>query len=129
MGTGLHLSEMSRPAGSLTMSDADQLVYWAESQMPRIVGAAYDRIIERIPLYRRADPLLHKELQTSIEDNLRAAVNAMNQCHDTLQLTAPHETGRRRAQQGIPLAEILQANHFSFGILWDALVEAARPGG
>lgn len=129
MGTGLHLSETSRPAGSLKMSDADQLVYWAESQMPRIVGAAYDRIIERIPLYGRADPLLQKDLQRSIEDNLRAAVNAINQCHDSLQLTAPHKTGRRRAQQGIPLAEILQANHFSFGILWDALVEAAKPGG
>lgn len=129
MGTGLHLSEMSRPAGALTMSDANQLVNWAETQMPRIVGDAYDRILERIPLYERSEPHLQAELHQSIEDNLRAAVSAMNQCHDTLQLSTPHETGRRRAQQGIPLAEILQANHFSFGVLWDALVEAARPGG
>ncbi|WP_240372555.1 PucR family transcriptional regulator [Brevibacterium zhoupengii] len=97
--------------------------------MPRIVIDAFDRIIERIPLYERAEPHLQAELRRSIEDNLRAAVNAINQRQDTLQLTAPHETGRRRAQQGIPLAEILQANHFSFGVLWDALVEAARPGG
>ena len=129
MGTGLHLSEMSWPAGALTMSDADQLVYWADSQMPRIVRDAHNMILERIPLYERADPLLQKDLHRSIEDNLRAAVNEMHQCHDALQMTAPHETGRRRAQQGIPLAEILQANHLSFGVLWDALVEAARSGG
>ncbi|WP_231443875.1 PucR family transcriptional regulator [Brevibacterium zhoupengii] len=120
---------MSRPTGALTSSDANQLVTWAEAQMPRIVTDAFDRIVERIPLYERAEPHLRAEVRRSIEGNLRAAVNAINQRQDTLQLTAPHETGRRRAQQGIPLAEILQANHFSFGVLWDALVEAARPGG
>lgn len=41
-------------------------------------------------------------------------------------MAAPQETGRRRAHQGMPLPEVLQAYRISFATLWDASVDHAR---
>ena len=41
-------------------------------------------------------------------------------------LSAPRTTGRRRAEQGTPLADILHAYRIGFTELWEAIVEEAR---
>ena len=115
--------------GQMSVSDVGELPNWVESQLPRIVREAYGNVLEQIPLFERAELLLQQDLHQSIDDNLRSAVAAMIHAHDVAQLTAPHETGRRRAQQGVPLAEVLQAHRVSFSTLWDSLVRATQPGG
>jgi hypothetical protein len=43
-------------------------------------------------------------------------------------LSAPRATGRRRAQQGTPLADILHAYRIGFTEFWEAIVEEGRRG-
>lgn len=125
----MHLSVTDHSMGQMSVSDVGELPNWVESQLPRIVREAYGNVLEQIPLFERAELLLQQDLHQSIDDNLRSAVSAMIHARDVSQLTAPHETGRRRAQQGVPLAEVLQAHRVSFGTLWDSLVRATQPGG
>ena len=125
----MHLAETNRAMGKMTFSEAGDLPNWVEAQLPCIVGEAYDNVLEKVPHFARAELPLQQDLHQSIDDNLRSAVAAMIQAHDASQVRAPRETARRRARQGVPLAEVLQANHISFGTLWDALVRATRPGG
>lgn len=125
----MHLSVTNHSMGQMSVADAGDLPHWVESQLPSIVSEAYGNVLDQIPLFERAEPLLQQDLHQSIDDTLRSAVAAMIHAHDISEMTAPQETGRRRAQQGVPLAEVLQAHRVSFGTLWDALVRATRPGG
>lgn len=68
----------------------------------------------------------HQDLRRSVERNLRCIVAAIAHPQAPLNLAAPRETGRRRAHQGVPLPEVLQAYRVSFATLWDALVATAR---
>lgn len=102
------------------------LVMWAEARMPRLLDDACAAVVDRIPMYRTDQPVPAAELRRSVEDNLRFLIAAIGCPEAPLNLAAPRETGRRRAHQGAPLPEVLQAYRLSFATLWDALVEHAR---
>ena len=102
------------------------LAMWAEARLSQLIDDAYTTILDRIALYRGDQPVPHRELRRSIERNLRFILAAIAHPQAPLNLAAPRETGRRRAHQGVPLPEVLQAYRISFATLWDALVETAR---
>jgi DNA-binding PucR family transcriptional regulator len=107
------------------------LAAWAEARLPRLIDDACAAVVDRIPMYRREthrndQPVSAEELRRSVEQNLRFLVAAIRRPDAALDLAAPQETGRRRAHQGAPLPEVLQAYRLSFATLWDALVEHAR---
>lgn len=102
------------------------LAVWAEARMPRLIDDACAAVVDRIPMYRDEQPVSGAELRRSVEDNLRFLVAAIGRPEAPLDLAAPRETGRRRALQGAPLPEVLQAYRLSFATLWDALVDRAR---
>jgi DNA-binding PucR family transcriptional regulator len=113
----------------VTDSRMADLARWAEDRLPALVEDAYAAVVDRIPLYRKGDLVPHKDLRRSIAQNLSFAVSAIAHADAPLELTAPQRTGRRRAQQGVPLPEVLRAYRISFSTLWDALVEQARGTG
>ncbi len=103
------------------------LAAWAEARLPRLIDDAYAAVLDRIPLYR--DKLVPAEdLHRSVAHNLGFIVTAIGHPQAKLDLAAPQETGRRRAHQGVPLPEVLQAYRISFATLWDELVEYSRRG-
>ncbi len=103
------------------------LAAWAEARLPRLIDDACAAVVDRIPMYRSETQLVPAaELRRSVERNLRFLVAAINNPEAPLDLAAPQETGGRRARQGAPLPEVLQAYRLSFATLWDALVEHAR---
>lgn len=104
------------------------LVTWAEARLPQLIDDAYTAILDRIPLYRDDSPVPHEDLRRSVEHNLRFFVVAVARPHQPMDLTAPQETGRRRAHQGMPLPEVLRSYRITFATLWDALVATARRG-
>ncbi len=111
------------------MSDAalGDLMRAAEERLPRLVETAYDAVLTRMPMYRDPRLVPPDDLRSSVESNLQALVDAIGHGPRTpLDLDAPQETGRRRAQQSMPLPEVLQAYRITFATLWDALVEHAR---
>ncbi|MFL6190561.1 MAG: hypothetical protein ACJ75E_12060 [Actinomycetes bacterium] len=68
-----------------------------------------------------------QDLRDSVASNLESMVAQLTTDRPP-DLSAPRETGRRRAEQGTPLADILHAYRIGFTELWEAIVEEARRG-
>ncbi|WP_019970424.1 hypothetical protein [Mycobacterium sp. 141] len=103
-----------------------ELASWAQSRLADLVDQAYVATIERIPLYRTGGLVPSREFRESITQNLRFILSAVAHPDADVDLTVPAATGRRRAQQGVPLPEVLRAYRVSFSTLWEALVARAR---
>ncbi|MFC9664682.1 PucR family transcriptional regulator [Nocardia sp. NPDC127606] len=110
----------------MTDIELDRLTMVVEAQLPTLAENAYRTILERIPIYRTGEFVSAADLRWSIEENLRALVHAIGHTGTPMDLAAPAETGRRRATQGAPLPEVLQAYRISFSTVWEAFVEQAR---
>ncbi|HET6985690.1 MAG TPA: helix-turn-helix domain-containing protein [Kribbella sp.] len=110
----------------MTDTELAALAAWAEDRLPQLTEDACIAILARIPFYRGAQVVPVADLRRSVGHNLRFLVTAIREPHAPLDLRAPKETGRRRAQQSAPLPEVLQAYRVCFATLWDALVAHAR---
>lgn len=99
---------------------------WAEPRLSQLVEQAYEEVLDRVPLLRTAQLVPHEDLRCSIEANLRFVLAALVQPLAKVDTSAPCETGRRRAHQGVPLPEVLRTYRIAFGNLWNELVKAAR---
>jgi hypothetical protein len=106
--------------------DLADLTAWAEAQLPELTENACTAILARVPFYRSGAVVSAADLRRSVGHNLRFLVSALRAPDEPLDLAAPRDTGRRRAQQSAPLPEVLQAYRICFATLWDALVEHAR---
>lgn len=103
-----------------------ELVAWAETRLPRLIDAVHAAVCDRIDLYRDERFVPRDDLHRSIAGNLRFMVTALAGADLMADLTAPDETGRRRAHQGAPLPEVLQVYRIGCAMLWDLLVDHAR---
>ena len=106
-----------------------QLAAWAESQLQRLIERASDDIVERIPDHYGIDDskAVHvDELRAAVAQNLRSAIHGIATSDPSFELDAPRRTGRRRAQQGVPLPEVLRAYRICFATMWDAMVAHVR---
>lgn len=125
-------SERSGPRGSgydpVTRAALADLAGWAQGRLPRLIDDVYDAVVDRVEMYRAGTPVPAEDLRRSVELNLRFMIGAIADPLTPPDLTAPAETGRRRAHQGAPLPEVLRAYRICFAVLWDALVEHVRRG-
>lgn len=112
-----------------TEPELSRLATWAEDRLPRLRDLAYDAILDRMTMYRTDDVVPSDDLRKSVEQNLRFMLTALADPQAPLDLTAPSETGRRRAQQGAPLPEVIRAYRIGFATLWEALLEHAHACG
>jgi hypothetical protein len=94
------------------------------------LDAVTDRLVEAIiaedPSYglgRTTDADLH----LSCHDNLARILESLTGERQPGDMyDAPHATGKRRAEQGMPLESVLHAYRLGHRIIWDSLVEQAR---
>ncbi|OZM71784.1 transcriptional regulator [Amycolatopsis antarctica] len=110
----------------MTDSPLARLVDRVEPRLPELVDRVFATILEQITLYRGAETVPADELRRSVEHNLRYMISAMRDPLAPRDFSAPEETGRRRAQQGAPLPEVLRAFRIGFTSMWDLLAEQAR---
>jgi len=103
-----------------------QLAEWAEGQLPELVEQAYRSVLGQMELYHTDKCVPRRDLRRSIERNLRYTVAAIADPGGDHDLSAPRQTGRRRAHQGAPLPEVLRAYRLSFATVWDGLVAHVR---
>ena len=68
------------------------------------------------------------DLHQSLQDNLAFMVSNLG-CAGAHDLAAPRRTGRRRAEQGAPLAAVLSSQQVGFRFIWDTLVAEAHQTG
>jgi hypothetical protein len=93
-----------------------------------LVDRLTDRIATEIDLYGSDAVVAPAELRRSVADNFTFMLGQMS-TSDPPDLGPPRRTGRRRAQEGVPLPELLRAYRLGFAFLWEELLGEARAAG
>ena len=83
------------------------------------------RIRAEIPFYAGQDVVTQDDLHESVRANVDYILASLTG-PATPNLGAPHATGRARAAQGAPLAEMLTAYRVGVEELWSAMAGTAR---
>jgi hypothetical protein len=97
----------------------------AGAGLPELVDRVVRRIRTEIPCYAAAGVVQPDDLRASVRANVEYILDSLTGTARA-NLTAPDATGRTRAAQGVPLAEMLTAYRVGVTELWSALVAAAR---
>ena len=93
--------------------------------LPGLTDRVVARIRAEIPFYAGQDVVAADDLRASVSANIGYILDNLSGTA-TANLSAPNATGRARAAQGAPLAEMLTAYRVGVAELWLALVAVAR---
>jgi hypothetical protein len=85
-----------------------------------------DQILADDPTYGGRVPA--DDLRTSVRDNICEVIRAVAGAADDRRLDPPRATGRRRAEQGLPLESLLHSYRIGGRLIWQHLVHLARGG-
>ena len=119
---------MNRMTASTSMSHhetAAHIVAALSDDLPALAGRIVARIRDEIPFYAEQDVVTADDLHTSVRANIDYILASLTGTA-TPNLSAPHATGRARAAQGAPLAEMLTAYRVGVAELWTAMAATAR---
>jgi hypothetical protein len=96
------------------------------------VDALADEVValirRQIDVYRPGGLVSHADLRTSVAHNLGYFLGYLSDSGQ-LDLDGPQLTGRHRAEQNVPLPEVLRAYRISIAMLWQRLISLARDAG
>lgn len=92
-------------------------------RMDQVSAGMADQIRRELRFYQQ-DVVPYQALQESCQRNSEVVLGSFLGS-GPLDLEPARQTGRERATQGAPLAELLQAYRIGFAYLWDELVTAA----
>lgn len=81
-------------------------------------------IVAEIDIYGSDGLVPFADLRTSVAHNLGYLLNHLGGS-GTLGLDAPRRTGRQRADQAVPLPEVLRAYRIAIAMLWQRLIDSA----
>ncbi|MFI5533543.1 PucR family transcriptional regulator [Kitasatospora sp. NPDC051853] len=95
--------------------------------LPELTEETVRRIREELKVYQAAGPLPSGQLHEAVRDNLAYSLRGL--AGERITLEAPHVTGRRRAEQGVPLAMVQTAYRIGFRCLWERMVSEAKRTG
>lgn len=112
---GVLAPEISEIAGAVT------------ARLPALVDRVVQRIRAESDVYGQDDVISLEDLRDSVRSNLESMVGQLTADRPP-DLSAPRATGRRRARQGAPLADILHAYRIGFTEFWNTIVDEARRG-
>jgi hypothetical protein len=82
-------------------------------------------VAAEIDVYRPDGLVPPADLRASVAHNLGYLLGYLTGSQ-TLELDAPRRTGRQRAEQAVPLPEVLRAYRISMARLWQRLIDSAR---
>ena len=85
-------------------------------------------VAAEIDVYRLDGLVPVADLRASVAHNLGYLLGYLTGS-GTLELDAPRRTGRQRAEQSVPLPEVLRAYRIGIARLWQRLVDSAREAG
>ncbi|MCA1840756.1 MAG: hypothetical protein LC723_10570, partial [Actinobacteria bacterium] len=109
-----------------TSIDLVRLVRRFESQVPQVARDITDRIWAEIPGYAALNEVSHRhEVEEAAARNVAAFVRALGEGKDLSKrdIDALGVVGEQRAQQAIPLEDVLRAFRMVGRVLWDHLAE------
>ncbi|MEA2452824.1 MAG: hypothetical protein QOG04_1534 [Actinomycetota bacterium] len=97
-------------------------------RLDEVVERCSAGIIEVIPSYGRLDDSFKGDLERAVRENVGALAQVLTQGRDIRreELEGIQRTGARRAEQSIPLDDVLHAYRTVSRICWDVLAEECR---
>ncbi|HEX5404531.1 MAG TPA: helix-turn-helix domain-containing protein [Pseudonocardiaceae bacterium] len=110
---------------------AESLAVRVLARVPALTDALVRTIEDRNPGYRVVGLVPQDDLWRSCHDNLTRALEMIaersDRCPDTdRRHDAARATGRRRAEQRMPLDDVLRSFRLGGRLVWEALIEQAR---
>jgi hypothetical protein len=98
------------------------------ARLPELSAAIVDRVERSMPMYGDVRAVEAGSLERSVRRNVEYLLATVTAEGDA-DLAAPIETGRVRANQGVPLAEMLRTFRIGFALFWEAVAdEVIRDG-
>ena len=104
---------------------ASIIISAVRARLPELVDRIVARIRREIPFYAATDVVRADDLRESVRANVDYILGSLAGSA-TANLSAPNVTGRTRAAQGAPLAEMLTAYRVGIAEVWSTLVVTAR---
>jgi hypothetical protein len=104
---------------------ASSIVGAVRPTLPGLVDSIVARIRREVPFYAATDLVRAEDLRESVRANVDYILDSLAG-PATANLSAPNATGRTRAAQGAPLAEMLTAYRVGVAEIWSTLVVTAR---
>jgi hypothetical protein len=101
------------------------LVDYAAGRLPLLIEEHVSYLLREIDVYR-GDVVPREDMRRSVEHNMRFLVAALRDPDAPRDFSAPRETGRRRARQGVPPSDVLRAYRAGVAALWGVMSERAR---
>jgi PucR C-terminal helix-turn-helix domain/GGDEF-like domain len=95
------------------------------ARLPELIERVVQRVLTEFDFYGKGDVVSLEDLRASVRSNLASMVGQLT-TDQPPDLSAARATGRQRARQGAPLADILHAYRIGFTELWGAIVAEAR---
>lgn len=112
----------------------DQAVLTVESlaqsvlgRLPELTDALVATIYEQNPAYRQLGSVPRQDVWRSCHDNVARVVRMIAGDDDLFD--AAQATGRRRAEQRMPLDDVLKSFRLGGRLVWEALIDEARAQG
>jgi hypothetical protein len=122
-------------ARPVTAQSAESLARSVLLQLTAVTDALVQTIYEQNPGYRAINSVPEDDLWRSCHDNVARVVQMIaGQDHRPHGATddyfdAARETGRRRAEQRMPLDDVLRSFRLGGRLVWEALIDEARAQG
>jgi hypothetical protein len=100
------------------------------ARVPDLADELVRTIAEQNPGYRRVNVVPDDDLRKSCHDNMSSVLRLIGRDRGDQDLfAAARSTGRRRAEQRMPLDDVLRSFRLGGRLLWQALVDQARADG
>lgn len=105
----------------------DEVITAVHREAATHVDRAVRRILSQVTGYERTGTVERDDLWWSVHRNLEAVLLAVaeQRSPSDADLAIRRELGRRRAQQGMPVEDIMRAFRIGYGVLWEVLNETA----
>jgi hypothetical protein len=98
------------------------------ARLPELADRLAERVRHAVDVYGPGAPVPLDDLRASSRNHLEFIFGQLSRAGPA-DLTVPRATGRRRADQGAPLASIMAAYRVGSRFIWDSVVEEARRSG
>jgi hypothetical protein len=121
---GIAVGPLERPPDPAIASLAESLL----ARLPELTEQLLARILEQVDCYGSGGPVPVDDLRASCRANLEFMCRQLAHPWPP-DLSTPRRAGRRRAQQGAPLASIQTSYRIGFQLLWESLVAEAERWG
>lgn len=89
----------------------------------RFADLLADRIAVEEEAYHEGVPVPYGELRTACAENLHSMITQLGR--DTLDLRVPRDTGRFKAERGVPLSAVTHAYRLAGRFLWECVLNEA----